>query len=193
MFCRSRESKLPRQIVVLTASDDKTLKLWSCRTGACFRNMSGHGQEVTSAMFSQDGDHIVSACWDGFAYHWVTTTGKLNWFFLKKTQRSTEPQGPGPCYQAGRAFVHSSPFQKRGVPPNCQLHGGGFLVGHKAEHETVVADELPSLAVYEMCGVQPSRPDSYPHLFLRQAGCPLENRLGRNWYRSSSKCTIAPV
>ena len=41
-----------------------------------------------SAAFSQDGDHIVSACWDGFAYHWVTTTGKLNW--LKKNHKEVQ-------------------------------------------------------------------------------------------------------
>jgi len=60
---------------ILTASDDKTAKLWDL-TGKLLADLKGHKDYVTSAMFSPDGSQILTASWDKIAKLW-DLTGKL--------------------------------------------------------------------------------------------------------------------
>ena len=41
--------------LVLTASKDKTAKIWDTTTGECKQTLSGHAEAVWSAVFSADG------------------------------------------------------------------------------------------------------------------------------------------
>ena len=49
---------------VVSASSDKTLRLWNVATGECEQTLQGHSRVVWSAGFSPDGTKVVSASGD---------------------------------------------------------------------------------------------------------------------------------
>ncbi len=49
---------------VVSASRDRTLRLWYVRSGACLAALAGHAGEVTACAFSPDGQTVVSASRD---------------------------------------------------------------------------------------------------------------------------------
>ena len=61
---------------VLTASYDKTARIWDARTGRQLRALTGHTQRVRFAAFSPDGKLIVTASLDKTARIWDAQTGK---------------------------------------------------------------------------------------------------------------------
>ena len=60
---------------VLTASYDKTARLWDARTGALLHTLSGHTDRMNSAAFSPDGSRVVTASFDNTARLWDARTG----------------------------------------------------------------------------------------------------------------------
>jgi hypothetical protein len=54
---------------ILTASDDKTARLWD-RDGKPLATLQGHTNRVNSALFSPDGDRILTASDDNTARLW---------------------------------------------------------------------------------------------------------------------------
>jgi guanine nucleotide-binding protein subunit beta-2-like 1 protein len=56
----------------LSASWDKTLRLWDLSTGTTVRVFTGHGKDVNSVAFSQDNRQIVSASRDKSLKLWNT-------------------------------------------------------------------------------------------------------------------------
>jgi len=61
---------------VVTASKDKTARIWDAESGKELRKLEGHTDEVNSASFSPDGKKIVTASWDGTARIWDAELGK---------------------------------------------------------------------------------------------------------------------
>ena len=61
---------------IVTASEDKTARVWDATTGRSVAEMHGHTSRVTSATFSGDGKLIVTASDDGTARVWEAATGK---------------------------------------------------------------------------------------------------------------------
>jgi hypothetical protein len=55
---------------IVTASWDKTAKVWDARTGAKLVDLAGHDSSVKSAVFSPDGARIVTASYDNTAKVW---------------------------------------------------------------------------------------------------------------------------
>jgi WD domain, G-beta repeat len=55
---------------IVTASDDKTARIWDARTGAQLAGLSGHGDRLDSAAYSPDGTRIVTASGDRTARVW---------------------------------------------------------------------------------------------------------------------------
>jgi hypothetical protein len=57
---------------VVTASWDKTARLWDAKTGAAIATLEGHQDTVQSAAFSPDGSRVVTASDDKTARLWET-------------------------------------------------------------------------------------------------------------------------
>ena len=61
----------------VTASWDKTGKLWDASTGKLIASLEGHRDRVMTARFNADGSRVVTASIDGTAAIWDGRTGKL--------------------------------------------------------------------------------------------------------------------
>ncbi len=55
---------------LVTASHDKTARVWDAKTGALIATLAGHLMEVEDAEFSPDGREVVTASYDGKARIW---------------------------------------------------------------------------------------------------------------------------
>jgi len=63
--------------LVVTASGDKTARIWDAQTARQVAALGDHGGAVNSAAFSPDGHYIVTASDDRTARLWDAGTGKL--------------------------------------------------------------------------------------------------------------------
>ncbi len=61
---------------VVTASDDKTARLWNTESGQPLGSPLHHESRVTHAAFSPDGRRVVTASWDMTARLWDAETGQ---------------------------------------------------------------------------------------------------------------------
>ena len=61
---------------VLTASYDGTAKVWSAVSGDCLLTLRGHGDVVTTAVFSADDQQVLTASKDRTAKVWSSTSGE---------------------------------------------------------------------------------------------------------------------
>src|SRR5207244_1765088 len=62
---------------IVTASSDKTARVWDVQTGQALTEPMQHGGQVHSAQFSSDGKRIVTGSWeDAGARIWDAHTGK---------------------------------------------------------------------------------------------------------------------
>ena len=61
---------------VVTASDDRTARLWDAETGKEIAVLQAHNGTVRSAAFSPDGTRVVTASDDGTARLWDARDGK---------------------------------------------------------------------------------------------------------------------
>ena len=55
---------------IVSASVDKTIKIWDANTGSCLQTLTGHIDSVRSASYSPDGTKIVSASYDNTIKIW---------------------------------------------------------------------------------------------------------------------------
>ena len=60
---------------VVTASLDRTAKVWDAKSGAEVLTLKGHTDSVRSASFSPDGSRVVTASRDGTAKVWDAKSG----------------------------------------------------------------------------------------------------------------------
>jgi WD40 repeat protein len=55
---------------VVTASHDKTARVWDAQTGALLATLPTDASEAQTIAISRDGTHVVVACYDGAARIW---------------------------------------------------------------------------------------------------------------------------
>jgi WD40 repeat protein/class 3 adenylate cyclase len=72
----SSASFSPDGTLIVTASEDKTARIWKAKTGQPIGTPLEHKGWVSSASFSLDGTRIVTASWDNTARIWDTETGQ---------------------------------------------------------------------------------------------------------------------
>jgi len=61
---------------VVSASDDKTARIWNAATGQPTATLTGHAAAVLAASFSPDGTRVVTASNDKTARIWNAATGQ---------------------------------------------------------------------------------------------------------------------
>ena len=54
----------------MTASRDKTARIWNVQTGECIKILDGHTDEIFSCCFNYDGDLIITGCKDNAVKLW---------------------------------------------------------------------------------------------------------------------------
>ena len=67
----------PSGSVVLTASTDRTARIWDVRTGRPLMTFPGHRLMLTSASFSPNGQIVLTTSADGTARLWEVSSGRL--------------------------------------------------------------------------------------------------------------------
>jgi len=65
----------PDGALIVTASADKTARIWDAATGKVIEVFRGHDSQVYSAAFSPDGARVVTASGDKTARLWDVKTG----------------------------------------------------------------------------------------------------------------------
>ena len=91
---------------IVTASVDKTARLWDAETGKPIGEpLKGHADSVSSAAFSPDGKRIVTASEDKTARLWDAETGKPIGEPLKGHTSWCAERGVQPRRQAHRHRV----------------------------------------------------------------------------------------
>ena len=61
---------------ILTASSDKSCKLWDIETGLCTKTFFGHSNEVNCVVYAPSSSLVITASDDGTARLWDYVTGK---------------------------------------------------------------------------------------------------------------------
>ena len=59
----------------MTASEDETARIWDADSGAPLDTLRGHGDWVSSAAFSPDGERVGPRLYDGTARIWDAESG----------------------------------------------------------------------------------------------------------------------
>ena len=136
---------------VLTASNDKTARLWEAESGKLLTTFQGHTGPVQSAVFSPDGRRVLTASGDNTARLWEVDSGKL----LATFQGHTTWVSSAVFSPDGRRVLTASddntarlwPVLPAGVPPpdwcgDFFVRLGGKRIAPDGQIETLSGDEL---------------------------------------------------
>ena len=63
--------------MLVSASEDRTIKIWDLETYQEIRTLEGHKDDVRSVAVSDDKKHIISGDFRGIVRLWCFHTGKL--------------------------------------------------------------------------------------------------------------------
>ena len=63
--------------IIASASEDKTVRLWSASSGQLLQTLEGHSGSVSAVCFSPDGNIIASASYDKTVRLWSASSGRV--------------------------------------------------------------------------------------------------------------------
>ena len=93
---------------IITASRDRTARLWDAATGQSLGTTMPHSDSVNSARFSSDGKWVVTGCDDGTIGVWDGVTGAAVSESARLTNASRTP---------GSRLMVERPLQKQRTTP----------------------------------------------------------------------------
>ena len=63
--------------MIVTGSNDGTVRLWETTTGKPIKTLKGHEGNVWHVGFSPDGKQVISASWDNTVRVWEVENGEV--------------------------------------------------------------------------------------------------------------------
>lgn len=90
--------------LLVSASDDKTLKIWELSSGKCLKTLKGHSNYVFCCNFNPQSNLIVSGSFDESVRIWDVRTGKC----LKTLPAHSDPISAVHFNRDGSLIVTSS-------------------------------------------------------------------------------------
>lgn len=91
-------------LFTVSASDDKTLKIWELSSGKCLKTLKGHSNYVFCCNFNPQSNLIVSGSFDESVRIWDVRTGKC----LKTLPAHSDPVSAVHFNRDGSLIVSSS-------------------------------------------------------------------------------------
>jgi WD40 repeat protein len=73
-YCVNDILRLPSWNQCVTGSEDKTIKVWDCQTGACLRTLTEHTSSVNSLEMHPNGHYFASGSYDQSVIIWSCKT-----------------------------------------------------------------------------------------------------------------------
>ena len=67
----------PDSCLLASVAEDPVVRLWDVESGVCVQMLSGHTQNVSSAVFLPDRKTLVSSGYDSTLRFWNVQTGEL--------------------------------------------------------------------------------------------------------------------
>jgi WD40 repeat protein len=151
----------PAGDVIASASNDRTVRLWSAADGALLGVLAGHPEPVTAVEFSRDGSIIASAGYDKTVRVWRVDTRREERLLRGEAQMLALHLGPGGSVACGdiagtiRVWGAAGTEPLRRLPSAGPVHalavdaGGRIFAGHEDGVVRVwgPGDEAPELEV----------------------------------------------
>jgi len=112
----------PDESVVLTASDDKSARIWRAADGHLLASCDGHSEAVTSAAFSPDGRRIATGGADQALFIWNAADGRrLLGPLPSPPQHSEMPSDPSVPFPGPAETAHSGTINHIAFAPKAPL------------------------------------------------------------------------
>ena len=104
---------------LLSASTDKSIKLWDVKTGLLAKDVGRHGEMVRSALFLPGGDKVLSGADDGLIDIWSVGEGRLENTLVAREYggvRGLAVSADGTLAVSSHEFRHRRCVEPEGTP-----------------------------------------------------------------------------
>src|SRR5262249_12599644 len=91
--------------MVVSASDDRTIRFWDVRAGTCTACWDGLASEIVNLKMSRDGRRLVGRSWDEVVHVWDIETNR--WLETLPGRDGLEAIAEGPARYPLRARTYS--------------------------------------------------------------------------------------